>query len=240
MAFTDLLGFLWNSTSNSTFSLEDESVGNLEFDSIDSETHDWQRDVTQNPVENGSPVADHIIEKPRNLTVTGMISNSPISGSSIFTSLISGSNTEDAVANAFSTLDALYKSRSLVTIYTRYATYENMVLTSINIPRTPDVGDAIVFTIQATQIRIVSTQTTSLPVGVGVKSQTTSSSSATSSGKAGTSNSLDAATQKRSGATQSLGKSSSDVGLLEGASTGIGNALDKLKNKAADVISGWN
>ncbi|WP_158782503.1 phage baseplate protein [Pantoea sp. BAV 3049] len=234
MAFTDLLGFLWNSNSTSTFSLSDESVGNLEFDSIDSETHDWQRDVTQNPVENGSPVADHIIERPRNLTVTGMISNTPVNGSNIFNSLVNGFNEEDAVAKAFSTLDALYKSKSLVTIYTRYAVYENMVITSINIPRTPDVGDAIVFTIQATQVRMVSTQTTSLPEGVGVKKQTDSS------GKAGTSNSLDEATKHRAGGNQSLGKASSDVGTLEGLTKGIGNATDKLKNTLSEAIGRWS
>lgn len=236
MAFTDLLGFMWNNTSDNFFSLEDSAVGSLEFDSIDTEVHDWQRDVTKNPVENGSPVADHIIERPRSITITGMISNAPVEGSSIFSSLAGGLNSDEPVAAAFTTLDQLYKSKSLLTIYTRYATYVDMVITNINIPRSPDVGDAIVFTIQATQIRIVSTQTTELPTGVGVKKESTGSGA---SGKAGASNSLDSATQKRAAATQNNGKSTSDKGLLEGAVGGIGGALDSLKKKASDAIAGW-
>ena len=205
MAFTDLLGFLWNGSTDKKFSINDENTGSLEFDAIDSEVHDWQRDVTQNPVENSSPIADHIIERPRNLTVTGMISNAPVSGSSVFISGLVSSNAEELVSQAFSKLDDLYKSKALLTIYTRYATYENMVITSINIPRAPDNGDSIVFTVQATQVRIVSTSTTQLPPGVGVKKQ----SDAT--GKAGTSNSTDADTKNRGGGTENNGKATSEV-----------------------------
>lgn len=207
MASTDLLGFIWNGSSDKTFRIEDPDIGSLEFDSIDAEVHDWQRDVTQNPVENGSPVADHIIDRPRNLTITGMISNSPIDGSNIF---LGGNLLDtDRVAEAFQVLNALYKSKALITIYTRYANYIDMAITSINIPRSPEQGNAIVFTIQATQVRIVTTQTTTLPPGVGVKKQSDSS------GKAGTSNSKDSATQKRAGENKNNGKSTTEVSTTE-------------------------
>lgn len=100
-----------------------------------------------------------------------MISNSPIDGSNIF---LGGNLLDtDRVAEAFQVLDALYKSKALITIYTRYANYIDMAITSINIPRSPEQGNAIVFTIQATQVRIVTTQTTTLPPGVGVRSNQT-------------------------------------------------------------------
>ena len=54
---TDVLGFLWNSSGDSTFRLNDPGVGNLEFDTLDQETHEWTRDVTMNPVENGSKLS---------------------------------------------------------------------------------------------------------------------------------------------------------------------------------------
>ena len=232
MAGTDLLGFIWSGSSDGFFSIEDPNVGSLEFDSIDAEVHDWQRDVTQNPVENGSPVADHIIDRPRNLTITGMISNSPIDGSNIF---LGGNLLDtDRVAEAFQVLDALYKSKSLITIYTRYANYVDMAISDLNIPRSPDLGNAITISIQATQFRIVTTQSTNTPPGLGVKKQSDST------GKAGTSNSADKPTQKRASPVQNNGKSTSDVGLLEGIASGAGSAIEKLKQKAADIISGSN
>ncbi|QKJ86687.1 hypothetical protein PMPD1_1737 [Paramixta manurensis] len=212
MSFSDLLGFTWNGGLDNLFHVSNEVIGSLEFDSIDSETHDWQRDITQNPVENGIPIADHIIEKPRSLTVTGMISNSPITEAEIFSSQFNSVNIEERVAKALATLDDLYHAKILVTIYTRYMIYKDMVITSINIPRTPDIGDAIVFTLQATQLRIVSAQSTQLPKGLGVKKVTDSE------GKAGTSNSNDIATRKRAGGMKNNGKASSDKGPIKDGS----------------------
>lgn len=207
MAYSDVLGFLWNAGSDSTFKLTDSDVGNLEFNTIDSETHDWKRDVTTNPVENGSPISDHIIDQPDTLTITGMISNAPILGLvNEVSGLIDGSlSGQDYVAQAIDMLDALRKSKQLVTIYTRYKTYTNMVLQSVNIPRTPDNGDAVVFTIQAINIRIVTSQKTTIPTGLGVNKQSTSTK------KAGASNSTDAATKQRGGGNTTNGKSTAEV-----------------------------
>jgi len=228
MAYSDVLGFLWNAGSDSTFKLTDSDVGNLEFNTIDSETHDWKRDVTTNPVENGSPISDHIIDQPDTLTITGMISNAPILGLvNEVSGLIDGSvSGQDYVAQAIDILDSLRKSKQLVTIYTRYKTYTNMVLQSVNIPRTPDNGDAVVFTIQAINIRIVTSQKTTIPTGLGVNKQSTSSK------KAGASNSTDSDTQKRASGTASNGKSASDKGLLEGVYDGVTN----LKSKASNIV----
>ncbi|SEQ64626.1 hypothetical protein SAMN05216522_10518 [Rosenbergiella nectarea] len=229
MAYSDILGFLWNAGSDSTFKLTDTDVGNLEFNTIDSETHDWKRDVTTNPVENGAPIADHIIDQPDTLSITGMISNAPILGLvNQVSGLIDGTAlNQDYVAQAFDVLDALRKSKQLVTIYTRYKTYTNMVLQSVNIPRTPDGGDAVVFTIQAVNVRIVTSQKTTIPTGLGVNKQSTSTK------KAGASNSTDSDTQKRVSGNNSNGKSGSDKGLLEAIHDGGAS----IKSKVTDVVT---
>jgi len=229
MAYSDVLGFLWNAGSDSTFKLTDSDVGNLEFNTIDSETHDWKRDVTTNPVENGSPISDHIIDQPDTLTITGMISNAPVLGLvNEVSGLIDGSlSGQDYVAQAIDMLDTLRKSKQLVTIYTRYKTYTNMVLQSVNIPRTPDNGDAVVLTIQAINIRIVTSQKTTIPTGLGINKQSTSTK------KAGASNSKDPDTQKRGGGNVDNGKSASDKGLLEGVADGSSS----LKAKVSNILS---
>ena len=168
---TDVLGFLWNSSGDSTFRLNDPGVGNLEFDTLDQETHEWTRDVTMNPVENGSPISDHIIRQPKKITVAGMISNAPVTGvlTQAANALDSGFDGEDRVNTAIKLLDSLYLSNELVTIYTKNYTYENMLIQGINIPRRVDDGDAVNFTIDAVQANIVSTATTEVPPGVGVR-----------------------------------------------------------------------
>lgn len=168
---TDVLGFLWNTSGDSTFRLNDPSIGNLEFDTLDQETHEWNRDVTMNPVENGSPISDHIIRQPRKLTVAGMISNAPVTGvlTQLSNAIANGFDGEDRVNTAIKLLDSLYVSNELVTIYTKSYTYENMLIQHINLPRRVEDGDAVNFTIDAVQCDIVSTATTELPPGVGVK-----------------------------------------------------------------------
>lgn len=216
----DIIGFLWHGAEGKHFRLSDPSVGNLEFDCLDAETHDWKRDVTTNPVENASPIADHIIDQPDGLTITGMISNAPVmSYVAQFEEMVSGIH-DDRISRGFDLLDNLRKSRELVTIYTRYRTYPDMLIQSISIPRTPDNGDAIMFTLQAIKVRIVTSQTTSLPKGLGVKKTT------------GKSNSKDANTRKRAGENKDNGKASQDIDPLQGGFQGA----TKLYHSVRDAI----
>ena len=232
---TDVLGFLWNTSGDSTFRLNDPSIGNLEFDTLDQETHEWNRDVTMNPVENGSPISDHIIRQPRKLTVAGMISNAPVTGvlTQLSNALASGFAGEDRVNTAIKLLDSLYQSNELVTIYTKNYTYENMLLQAINIPRRANDGDAVNFTIDAVQCNIVSTATTELPPGVGVK-KLGNGTSVTS--KAGTSNSSDPATENRATPTKDNGKNTGSI--LKQASDGLSGASGKLGDYLGKIIGG--
>ena len=232
---TDVLGFLWNTSGDSTFRLNDPSIGNLEFDTLDQETHEWNRDVTMNPVENGSPISDHIIRQPRKLTVAGMISNAPVTGvlTQLSNALASGFSGEDRVNTAIKLLDSLYQSNELVTIYTKNYTYENMLLQAINIPRRAGDGDAVNITIDAVECNIVSTATTELPPGVGVKK---SGNGTSGTSKAGTSNSSDPATANRATPTKDNGKNTGSI--LKQASDGLSGASGKLGDYLGKIIGG--
>ncbi|CBX44530.1 hypothetical protein P88_00190 [Erwinia phage phiEt88] len=229
---SDILGFLWSTSGDSTFRLVDPVVGNLEFDTLDQEEHSWSREVTTNPVENGSPIADHIIRQPKSLTISGMISNAPVTGilTQISNAVSNGFSGEDRVNAAIKQLDLLYESEETVTIYTKNYAYVNMLIKSINIPRRVSDGDAINFTIEAVQARIVSTATTQLPPGVGVKK------SGSGTKKAGTSNSTDKATANRATPTKDNGKNTGSI--LSKASEGISGAGSKLGDYLGNIISG--
>ena len=49
----DILGFLFDASGGGHFKIADPAVGFLEVDCVDQETHEWNNEVTTNPVENG-------------------------------------------------------------------------------------------------------------------------------------------------------------------------------------------
>ena len=54
-------------------------------------------------------------------------------------------------------------AREVITISTALATYENMILQTVDVNRTGETGDALPFVATAKQIRIVSTETVAAP-----------------------------------------------------------------------------
>ena len=56
-------------------SIESDLVS-LDLDVTQDEIHEWNNEVTQYPVEIGSPISDHIQLNPDNLTISGLITNS--------------------------------------------------------------------------------------------------------------------------------------------------------------------
>lgn len=194
----DILGILFDASGGGHFKVADPTVGFLEVDCVDQETHEWTNDVTTNPVENGSPIADHVIIQPDRITIAAFISNAPVLGflDGISSFITDGFNGEDRTQAAFTKLYQLRESKALISIYTRYKLYTNMVITNISVPRRPDDGDAINFTIEAIHVNIVSTATTTLPPGVGVQK---------TGANAGKSNATDSSTQKRATPGKDIG-----------------------------------
>lgn len=143
-------------------------LGNLELDATLEEAHEWTAEATSNPVEEGSPVTDHIIEQPDKLKLRGVVTDAPMVLSNTAADLISalvGSRSQDA----FELLRAIIKQRETVTVYTKHRIYPDMILTSINIPRTPSDGEAIEFTAEFIHLRKVSTQIVDVPPGISAK-----------------------------------------------------------------------
>lgn len=148
----------------------DNGIISIDLDVTMDEAHEWQNDVTNNPVENGSPISDHIQIMPDKLRITGMISDSAISDAVIKQfSGIDDSEFLTRVQTAFDLLRKLKEDRELITVYTRYKIYTDMALTSLSIPRSNQDGDSIQFSIEFMHIRIVNTQTTIMPKGINPK-----------------------------------------------------------------------
>lgn len=145
-------------------------VISIDLDVTMDEVHEWQNDVTTNPVETGSPIADHIQIMPDKLRITGMISDSSISDAVIkqFSGIDNGQFLT-RVQTAFDLLRKLKDDRKLITVYTKHKVYTDMALTSLSIPRNNQTGDSIQFSIEFVNIRIVNTQTVDMPKGINPK-----------------------------------------------------------------------
>lgn len=136
--------------------------GNIELDLAIDESHDWAADATQNPVEFGSPISDHVIEQPDRLTLNCFVSDTPINSG------ISNSNGLK-LQEIFDVLYALIKKKEVVTVYTRFKIYTDMVLTSVSVPRAAGTGEALEFNCDFLNIRKVQTQTVDVPPGISAK-----------------------------------------------------------------------
>lgn len=135
--------------------------GNIELDVMLDEKHEWAADATSFPVEEGSPITDHVIEQADKLMITGFISDTPIIASVSVTKLI-GERTQ----GVFDLLNRLIKLREPITVYTKYRAYINMIMTKVDIPRTAGQGEAIEFTAEFINIRKVATQIVGVPKGI--------------------------------------------------------------------------
>lgn len=137
--------------------------GNIELDAALEESHLWSAEVTSNPVEDGAPITDHVIEKSDELKIRGFVADHPI------TTISSISNSANPSQATFDLLNRLIKAREVMAVYTKQKTYVNMILQSVDIPRVATVGEAIEFTAEFINIRKVATQTVDLPKGIGTK-----------------------------------------------------------------------
>lgn len=137
--------------------------GNIELDLNLDEGHEWKAEATMNPVEEGAPITDHVIEQSDKLSLKGFISDTPLTITSANIDL------ENRTQPVFDLLRELIKAREPVTVYTKYWTYADMVITSISIPRTAGQGEALEFSIDFVNIRKVATQMVDVPEGISRK-----------------------------------------------------------------------
>jgi hypothetical protein len=117
-------------------------VGTVTFDSAVSETHRFSSTVTQYPVENGTIVSDHILKKPDSIILSGVVTDSPLNIFSFYNRSI----------DAFNRLVQLHEKREVFTVVTGIKIYNNMTITSLNVPRALKTGQSLKFDIELQRI----------------------------------------------------------------------------------------
>lgn len=143
--------------------------GNIELDAALDENHEWSAEATSNPVEEGAPVTDHVIEQSDKLKIRGFVTDSPLNLSQSVSGLLNSGSVGNRTQAVFDLLYDLIKIREPMTVYTKHRIYDNMVLTNVTIPRSAGVGEAIEFNAEFIHIRKVATQMVDVPDGINPK-----------------------------------------------------------------------
>lgn len=136
-------------------------IGAIEIDCIVSEQHAGEVEITEHPVEDGSAIADHARPKAMMLTLEGIVTNTPITPEQAQRAGLDGvvGHAAGRYQTVWQQMMALKDAATLLTIVTNLCTYDNMVIQSLTAPRDRTTGDALRFTMQLKQIRIVKNKT---------------------------------------------------------------------------------
>lgn len=129
-------------------------LGDLVADVWVSERHRRDMEVTQNPVEFGSPVTDHAFVKAQSLSVSFGVSNTPLVENEVFTDI-------DRVEEARLKLYDLQNNKTFLTVSTiTGGEYANMLLTGIGWSTDDSNPHAVIFDLDLEEVIIVTTEQT--------------------------------------------------------------------------------
>lgn len=128
------------------------AIGGIVLDATVEESHQYDATVTDHPVEEGGFVTDHVYENPRMVTVSGEITDSPVT---IFSILNGLSNRR---IEAKDQLLALYELKEIVVLVTGLEIYTDMVMQSLSFPRNQETGQRLQFTAEFKQVKFVASE----------------------------------------------------------------------------------
>lgn len=134
------------------------------FDTAETVVKNFPNKVTNHPIEDGSPITDHITSEPKKITVSGIISDASFFFAaddtfSKITTLADGQTrrvpVEGRAQKALDQLEQIRDNREVFTLQTRNEIFDNMVFTSFSVPRDAQTGDAARVRFTAQQISTV-------------------------------------------------------------------------------------
>lgn len=148
------------------------------FDTAETVVKNFPNKVTTHPIEDGSPITDHVISEPRKISVNGVISDAAFQFreddpfTEIRTVTIGTGQVTRRVAiagrsvAALAELEAIRDNREIFILETRDEVFENMVFTQFNIPRDSSTGNAARVQFTAQQIKTVQRRFATVPQAV--------------------------------------------------------------------------
>ena len=188
------------------------SVDDIEFDDLIDSEEGYEADVPEYPTEKGFSVSDTIVLKADTLNMTLYVTDTPVTWRE---RTGSGPGKTEGVVRR---LKDLYFAKKILEVTTTDCVYSNMVITSMNIKKSVEVGYAREIPIAFKKIEVTETATAEIPASYGKSGKT-----AKAAGKASTTAASTAGSGSSGGSSASGSSSSSSRGsVLYNAASSFG------------------
>ncbi len=188
------------------------SVADIEFDALIDSEEGYEADVPEYPTEKGFSVSDTIVLKADTLNMTLYVTDTPVTWRE---RTGSGPGKTEGVVRR---LKDLYFAKKILEVTTTDCVYSNMVITSMNIKKSVEVGYAREIPISFKKIEVTETATAEIPASYGKSGKT-----AKAAGKASTTAASTAGSSSSGGSSASGSSSSSSRGsVLYNAASSFG------------------
>jgi len=133
------------------------TIGDLQVDCVVDHVTTFASQVTEHPIENGFVIADHVARQAMTLSLTVIITPTPVS---YFRQL--GAN-PDRLGEAIAYFEQLWLNGEPVTVTIPSGIYQDMVMTSCPLPRNVQDGFCYRVALEFKHVVIVSQKTEEIP-----------------------------------------------------------------------------
>lgn len=122
-------------------------IAQIEVDAVLSEQHDYDSEITDNPLENGTPVSDNQVLLPILLDMECRITDATATPARL--------NFPGRANEVYREIVALQKKKETISVITGLTVYQNMLIKRIGIPRTGTDGNSIRFSMSFKELLVV-------------------------------------------------------------------------------------
>ena len=138
----------------SSFFGVNKAIQDLEIDIVSSEVIELPSETTDNPIESGSEITDHIINRPIMLRMVCQIGGSNLT------------NWTDRKIEGYEALKRLRDDKQPVTVVSGLETFTNMLINNISIDRNLQNSTVLQFQIDFKQAIIVSSERVNISINI--------------------------------------------------------------------------
>ena len=145
---------------------QESSTEVLELEATLEENHEGSAETTDHPVESGADVTDHIRRKPDELTLKGIVSNTPILLLAFLRAepSVPGGDPATRAEDAYEWLRNVKNLGLLLNVSTTLRDYTSMAITGLSVIRDKDRGNILEVDITLREIIIAITEKSTLEV----------------------------------------------------------------------------
>lgn len=140
------------------------NINGLYFDAWLTLNHQTSSTITQHPVETGAAISDHNFINPRRFSFE--VGETDV----VARPLVQGSGTRSV--NAYQAIVALEYSRQLLTLVSKYGTFNNILIESIDVRDDYRTKNAMKATINLVEVRLAQTRFTQVSANIPAVDQT--------------------------------------------------------------------